>query len=109
MQGGCSSVMGGAENKKGRKKEQGARVGPMDLGLGRFLGRVEREYIRVLKPFFLILHKRFSLFLPNSRFSLFSLLPYSSSPTGRVGGGGGGDAVAGRLRRRRRRTISFFF
>jgi len=81
QQGGATVFMGGAENKR-KKEEKGARVGPMDLGLGRFLGRVEREYIRVLKPFFLILHKRFSLFLPNSRSSLFSL--GSSSPTKKV-------------------------
>jgi len=53
--GGAAVLWGGTESKR-KKEGQGRACGPGIFVLGRFdprfLGRVRREYIRVLRPFF---------------------------------------------------------
>jgi len=84
---GGAAVLWGVQKIKGRKKKEGRAWAYGFLFWGRFdprvLGRVRREYIRAGDPFFPHFTKSFSLFSPHHRFSLFSLLPHSSSPTRR--------------------------
>ena len=83
--GGCSSVMGCAENK--RKKERKRRAWACGLDrVGLKPGRVRMGFIRVWRPFFLIFPLFFSLFPPlESKTTLSSLLLPSSSPMRRNG------------------------
>ena len=106
--GGCSSIMGCAENK--RKKKDGARVWAYGFWLGRFGSWVGSEEVyKGYNPFSFIFLTLFSLFLPHAlKPSVLSLLHrFFFSDEKWVGGGGG--AVADRLRRRRRRPKCLFF
>ena len=80
--GGCNSIMG-VQKIKGKQiwaLGEKARVGPLKW-VGsvqpRILGRVRREYIRVLRPIFLHFFFSFSLFSPLSLGSLSSLSFFS--------------------------------
>ena len=87
QKGGCSSIMGCAENKR-EKEGQGRAFGPW-TGFGLETGRVERVY-KGGRPIFPHFYKIFlSLPLSRERSSLLS----PSSPMGRavVGSGGSGS------------------
>ena len=66
--GGCSSIMG-VQKIKGRKKDGGARLGLVLDRVGLEPGRVERGYIRVVRPIF---HSFYKIFL--SLLSICSVL-----------------------------------
>jgi len=105
--GGCSSIMGCAENK--RKKKDGARVWAYGFWLGWFGSWVgSGEVYKGYNPFSFIFLTLFSLFLPHALkpYVLSLLHRFFFSDEKWVGGGGG--AVADRLRRRRRRPKCLF-
>jgi len=69
---GGAVVLWGVQKVKGRSRKEGARMGLVWNWVWAGSGRVEREYIRVLRPIFFHFSKSFSLFPSQTLGSLSS-------------------------------------